>query len=312
MRMTARITACGLGFVVLGANAAPTQEAVVSEIVVRPGEPVPASVEGVQATMRVLSAGPDRLLLDPEFVARTGISAASIFGNANLNVAGRREFKGKNRPLSFVVGGVPHKGRAFWFADAPGIDGDATIGPWAMPQPRVTMLFGASGPSDKRYDFPLFGQINSSSLTIYREASFGTAVGFDLDDSQPYPVASAATGAAIAKAYGGQLSGASWDIEILMGVKRPVRLMTLARPMAIGPVSFSQIAVRVRDRIDGAGRGDAISDGTEDPAEIVVAAKKRGRQPIFSMSLPKAVLAGCSRLTFDKPAKRIELWCQPA
>ncbi len=282
------------------------------ELIARPGELVQVTIEQVLARLRIVSGGPDRLLLNADYVVQSGIKPAPILGNANLNIAGKRAFKGKNRPLDFMIGGLAHKGRAFWFFDAPAMPGDGTIGPWALPQSRVTLEFGTTDASSQRNDFSLFGGINSSSFTGYREASFGIAVGFDLDDPLAYPMASAAAGAAIARAYGGTLSGATWDVDILLGVKRPVRLMTLERPLVIGPVSMRQIAVRVRDRIDQAGRGDTIPDDTEDPSEIVVSAKKKGPRPAFTLSIPRATLAACSRLTFDKAATRIELWCKPS
>ncbi|MBY0304278.1 MAG: hypothetical protein B7Y43_02470 [Sphingomonas sp. 28-62-20] len=308
---------CVFFVLILGGNASPAQQASAEsaagpELTVRPGEVVTATVEGAPAAIRVLSGGPDRLLLDPDYVARRGIKPAPFLGRGNLNVAGRREFKGWNRPLDFVIDGVRQKGRAFWFAGAPPIEGDGTIGPWALPQSRVTLVFGGNDARTQRHDFPLFGDISSSSFTGYRGATFGLAVSFDLDATEQYPVASAAAGAAIAKAYGGQLSGPSWDIDILLGVKRPVRLMTLSQPFVFGPLSFDRIAVRVRDRIDSAGRGDPIPDGTEDPSEIVVAATKKGPQPRYGLNIPRAGLSRCSKLTFDKAAKRIELWCNPA
>jgi len=283
-----------------------------TELVVQPGDLIPATVEGTSAQLRVLSGGPDRLVLNVDYIARTGIKPAPIAGNANLNIAGRRVFKGKNRPLDFVVGGMVQKGRAFWFFDTPPVLGDGTIGPWALPQSRVTLQFGTTDPASQRHDFPLLGNINASSVTGYKEATFGVYVGFDLDDPADYPMASAAAGAAIARAYGGTLSGATLDVEILLGVKRPVRLMTLERPLVIGPLSMTRIAVRVRDRLDEAGRGEPIPDGTEDPSEILVSAKKKGPRPYFTLSIPRATMAACSRLTFDKATTRIELWCKPS
>ncbi|WP_374138035.1 MULTISPECIES: hypothetical protein [unclassified Sphingomonas] len=233
----------------LGANAPVPDQTPVTELIVQPGEMIAATIERAPARLRIVSGGPDRLLLNADFIMQSGFKPAPLMGNANLNIAGKRAFKGKNRPLDFTIAGVAHKGRAFWFFDAPAMPGDGTIGPWALPQSRITLQFGATDASSQRHDFPLFGGINSSSVTGYKEESFGMAVGFDLDDPTAHPIASAAAGAAIARAYGGTLSGATWDVDILLGVKRPVRLMTLQRPLVIGPLSMTQIAVRVRDRV---------------------------------------------------------------
>ncbi|MBX9858936.1 MAG: hypothetical protein K2Y20_05005 [Sphingomonas sp.] len=285
-----------------------------SELVVRPGEAVAATIEGKPVELRIVSAGPDRLLINAATADRLGLKPAMFVGRASLNVAGRREFEGRNRPVDFGVGGVAQKGRALWFPAAPPVPGDGTIGPWGLKQSRVTLVFGADDPSAQRSDFPLFGSASNGSVTGYREESFGLYAAFDLDDSSEYPVASAAAGAAIAKVYGGQLSGPSWDVELLFGIKRPVRLMTLERPFKFGPLSFTKIAVRVRDRIDAAGRGENIKDADqiEDPSEVIVTASAKGRPPIFGLTIPRASMTACSKLSFDKGAKRIELWCRPA
>lgn len=301
--------------VLIGAASAATQaEVPVSrELVTSPGTDVAATIEGQPVSLRVLSAGPDRLVINAALADRLGLKPAILVGRANLNVAGRREFEGKNRPVDFTVDGVKQKGRALWFPTAPPVPGDGTIGPWGLPQSRVTLVFGPSDTATQRHDFSLFGSANGGSGTGYREKSFGLYAAFDLDDPGVYPIVSAAAGAAIAKAYGGQLSGPSWDVEILFGIKRPVRLMTLERPFKFGPLSFTKIAVRVRDRIDAAGRGEEIRDADriEDPSEVVVTATAKGRAPIFSMTIPRAAMPACSRLTFDKGQKRIELWCEP-
>ena len=289
------------------------------EIVIQPNVLIEAVVEGMPAQISVRSGGPDRLLLNNDFVTLHGIQPAMFAGDALLRLAGKREFIGKNRPLDYVIGGVARKGRAFWFPDAPSVAGSGTIGPWAMRQSRVTFLIDSTKPAEDEgivTEFPLLGGINNSSITDFHDKNFGMAIGFDLDDTEAFPVASAAAGAAIAKDYGGTLSGASWDVTILMGIRRPVRLMTLTKPLIIGPLSFTKIAVRVRDRIDQTGRGEAIPEANEeeqDPSEIIVIARsKKARKPIFSFVIPRAQLSACSRLTFDKRAKVIQLICQPA
>lgn len=314
MRATALFLLCGtIGMLVpVGLDAAAADPAAPTEMSVKPDELVPATVEGKPVALRILSAGPDRLILNAASATRLGLKPALLVGRANLNVAGRREFEGRNRPVDFMIGGIAAKGRAIWFPAAPPGPGDGSIGPWGLPHAHISLVFGAKDQAAERYDFPLLGNVDGGSVTGYREPSFGLYVAFDLNDPGPYPVASAAAGAAIAKAYGGQLSGPSWDVEILFGIKRPVRLMTLERPFTIGPLSMRQIAVRVRDRIDAAGRGEDIKDADriEDPSEIVVSAGKKGKRPIFGISIPRASMAACYKLSFDKPAKRIELWCK--
>ncbi len=289
--------------------AAATQAA--EELVVTPGEPVTATVDGRAARLLVDSGGIDRVTLDEDYVAANAIKPGFLIGGAALSVAGRREFQGRNRPVMLVVAGRTLKGRAFWFKGAPDSGVDGRVGPYGLPQPRVTFTLAAGRPGETVTRLPLVGGGNSGSYAAVRFGDRNVPLSLAVEDEGRMPVATAALGAAIAREYGGALEGATWDVEILLGVKRPVRLLRLARPLEIGPLSFDRIAVRVRDRIDESGRGATIPEGgeVEDPDEVVVTAKAGGRPPAFGMTLPRATLAGCSRLTYDKAAGKIELVC---
>lgn len=305
---------CATVAVALGAATIAAAPPAPDEITAAPGQLVQSMIEGKPAMLRILSAGPDRLILNAASADQLGLKPALLMGRANLNVAGRREFEGRNRPVDFTIGDLAAKGRVFWFPAAPLVPGDGTIGPFGLPHARVNLVLGSADPAATRFDFPLLGDVSNGSFTTYEEQAFGFYMAFDLDDAGQYPIASAAAGAAIAKFYGGQLSGASWDVDILFGIKRPVRLLTLDRPLKIGPLMIDKIAVRVRDRIDAAGRGEDIKDAdkVEDPSEIVVTANAKVKRPIYTIAIPRAALAGCQKLTFDKPAKQIHLWCRPS
>ena len=78
----------------------------------------------------------------------------------------------------------------------------------------------------------------------------------------------------------------------------------------IGPFRLTRFAVRVPDRIDDSGRGTAIPEaGEEDPSEVVVTGKTAGK-PAYGLTLPASALNACVSLSFDKPAKQIELVCR--
>ncbi|MFA5989212.1 MAG: hypothetical protein WC803_06340 [Sphingomonas sp.] len=287
----------------------------VSTIEISAGYLVPSSIDGHPARLKVGSYGLDRLVLNLDFVKKNGLKSAPLFGSATLSLAGHNEFKGKNRPLSYQVAGVAQKGRAAWFFGAPPSEGDGRIGPWAMPQARVSFALNPPALGEVSHVFPLFGDANTSSVTGYEEAAFAMAVAFDVDADSAYPLASAAIGAALARVYGGALSGESWQVPVVMGIKRPVRLLTLERPFIIGPFSFTKVAVRVRDRADRAGFGSEIRDAdvVQDPDEIIVSARgKKGPAPAMSFVIPRGAMNDCSRLTFDKAAARITLNCRLA
>lgn len=283
------------------------------ELTVTPGEPVAATVEGKPARLLVGSGGLDRLTLDGDFVVAADIKPTLLIGGAELSVAGRREFEGHNRTLMLSIAGQRRKARAFWFDGAPDSGVDGRVGPWGLPQARVTFVLAPRRASETVTRLSLQGDPNTGSYTGVRLNQQGVYLSFAVEDTGRLPVATAALGAMIAQEYGGVLEGPSWDVEVLMGVKRPVCLLKLARPMEIGPLSYDRIVVRVRDRIDDSGRGAVIAEAGEptDPDEVVVAAKAGGPAPAYGMTIPNAALAGCSRLTFDKTARKIELACRP-
>jgi hypothetical protein len=256
-----------------------------SEITIDADAPIAALIEGKAAQLQITTGLVDRLTLHTDFVAANGIKPAPIAGKANINFWGRKEIEGKNRPLDYEIADAKEKGRAFWFFDVPQPKYDGSVGPWAIPFDRITVQLTPATGLETAHEFPFFGDLSNGSLSAHKDATFGTAVGFGVDRELKYPLASAATGAAIAAAYGGALSGETWDEPIAFGVTRPVRLMTLERPFVVGPFAFTQIAVRTRSTRDAAGSGEAIAEASDadnvDPQEIIVEAlgKKPKNQP---------------------------------
>jgi hypothetical protein len=288
-----------------------------SEIIVEADAPVDATIENIPAQLMVSTGLVDRLTLTAGFVEKHAIKPAPIMGKANLNFWGRKEIEGRNRPLDYSVAGLPEKGRAFWFLNVPQPKYDGSIGPWAFPQDRVIVRLKPDDPADQSTEFGYFGDLNNGSITGHKEATFSTAVTFGVERDLPYPLASAATGAAIAAAYGGTLSGEPWDLSVGFGITRPVRLMTLERPFVLGPFSFTKIAVRTRSTRDAAGNGDAIAEATDgqdvDPQEItVVGLGKTAKKPVYTLAIGRPTLNQCASITYDKAARRIILRCRPA
>ena len=278
--------------------------------------PIEAIIEGAPAKLQITTDLVDRLTLTTNFVAANGIKPAPIAGNADINFWGRKEVKGKNRPLDYAIAGRKEKGRAFWFMDVPQPKFDGSVGPWAIPFDRIVMRLSSDIGTEKLFEFPYFGDLNNGSFSAHKEDSFTTAVAFGVERELKFPLASAATGAAIAMVYGGTLSGEPWQQPIAFGISRPVRLMTLERPFVVGPFSFTQIAVRTRSTRDAAGSGEAIAEAVDednlDPQEIVVEALgKKAKKPIFSFAIGRSSLNQCASITFDKAVRKISLSCRP-
>jgi hypothetical protein len=286
-----------------------------TEIVIDANAPVDAVIESIPAQLMVSTGLVDRLTLNTEFVDKQGIKPAPIAGKANLNFWGRKEIEGKNRPLDYAIKGQKEKGRAFWFLNVPQPKYDGSIGPWAIPYDQVTVQISSPKGTEQSHDFPYFGDLSNGSVTGHKDPSFGTAVTFGVERDLPYPLASAATGAAIAAAYGGTLSGEAWDQPVGFGITRPVRLMTLERPFILGPFAFTKIAVRTRSARDAAGSGEAIAESADpedvDPQEIIVTGLgKKAKNPAFTFAIGRTTLNQCASITYDKVARKIILRCR--
>lgn len=236
------------------------------ELTVIPARPVAATIDDRPARLLIGSGGPDRLTLDADYVTANGIRPALLVGGAELSVAGRHEFKGHNRPLTLTVAGLRRKARAFWFDSAPDSGVDGRVGPWGLPQERVTFALAPASPAETVLRLVLQGGPDVGSYAGVRLNGTPVYLSFAVEDGGRLPVVTAALGALIAQEYGGALEGPSWNVEVVMGVKRP--------------------------------------------DEVVVTARAGGPAPSYGMTIPGPALTGCSRLTFDKRAKKVELACR--
>ncbi|OYU15238.1 MAG: hypothetical protein CFE37_06635 [Alphaproteobacteria bacterium PA4] len=275
------------------------------------GDTIPVTIAGQTLAIVVHSGSIDRLTLDGAVATRIGIQPATLMGKANLKFGGSQVLKGHNRPIDHTTAGIASGDRVLWFdgLDTPAADG--SIGPWALPHDRVALRLPGAGRTS--YSFPLVGDRNSQSLTVIRTPDYGFGLTFAAESRARLPIASAAAGAAIARALGGTARPDSWEEEVMLGIRRPVRRVDLAQPLVIGPFRFTSIAVRIRDARDAMGSGDALPlppSDDDDPSEIVVTATKtKGPQPIRTLTIPGSALAACSRIEFAKTAKLITLTC---
>ena len=277
----------------------------------RPGEPVPVTINGTTIPVALTTGNIDKLVLNAATIARLGIKPAMIMGKASVRIGPTKVLQGRSRPIDHSIAGVESGDRILWFngVDHPGMQG--SIGPWSIPHDRVAIRL--PGPGTGPYVFRLYGDANSMSVTSVVTPEYGFGVEFAIESPSLYPVASAAAGAAIARALGGTPTTQTWDEEVLLGIIRPVRRVDLARPLVIGPFSFTTIAVRIRDAKDGMGSGGLLPQPPgpgDDPSEIVVTAvTEKGLRPIYSLTIPATSLAACSRLEYAKKALEIRLLC---
>ena len=151
----------------------------------------------------------------------------------------------------------------------------------------------------------LFGG-GGGSFALVPVGGVPTRVRFNPDNART--LATAGAGVALASANGGRLEGATRTAHIAFGVERPVRLLKLARPLAIGPLTLAALDVRVADYGSAGGIADADAP-PPDPDEIVVTAKGKRDRSRDSLTLGRDQLDRCSSIVFDKPAKQVRLSC---
>lgn len=261
---------------------------------------------------QVVTGLPNRLLLSPQGLSRLRWRNEGEDG-VSLSVFRRHALRGQVRDVRLLIEQRQLLAEAFWFRQPVLGNTEATLGPLLFVQPRVTFPLGApvAGPK-ARYRFAMVGSADTLVGTRLRDRHQPFFTVFDLEHARDYPIASAALGAHLARIYRGTLSGPGWRAEIGFGIKRRLRWLTLERPVRFGPFSLTRLAVRVRDRADGSGTAaTAIAEAGDliDPDDIVVEGRQRGPKPVYALTLPRALLAPCERLTFDRAARQIELIC---
>jgi hypothetical protein len=275
------------------------------------GDTIPVVINGETLRIAVDTANVDRLVVNAATIARLGIEPATLKGKATLGIGPTVVLNGRNRPMDHRIAGAPSGDRIVWFDGLDASRFDGSIGPWSIPHDRVA--FRLPGKGATRRTFPLSGSVDSLGYTLLTGDGYRFGLTFGVEESSRYPVASAAAGADIAKALGGIASPETWEEEVLLGIRRPVRRVDLATPLVIGPWRFATIAVRVRDARDGMGAGGDIPQAPrddDDPSEITVTASAaKGPQPIRTLSIGAAALAQCSRLEYAKAARQIILDC---
>lgn len=308
----ARTAACWaiLAALAFSARPAAAQDA---PLVVEPDEPLDIEIDGTMLAVSLHTGSINNLTLYPEATARLAIKPVPMFGNWRLSIGQTKVLSGRSRATRVILEGIPYRTRVVWLEGATGVTGDGTIGPLAIPADHVAIRLG--GANTTVHSFPMLGVINSEVGTGFAHDGGKMRVVFAVEATGRYPIASAAAGADIAKAYAGVPTDDVWDEPIVFGIRRPVRLVRLGRPLVIGPFQFDAIAVRVRDRLDGAGSGDKLPeppdpDADADRSEIIVTGPdKKGQRPIYSLTIGRPFLQQCGMLEYRKAAQEIRLSC---
>ena len=275
-------------------------------------------VDGVTGQLRVDPAAPGLPLLTQAFADRVGLKMNRRLGIGFIYSVGPTRVSASTRVARVAFGGAPAKQRLGWAGRRFSGAVDGSVGPAGLPEPVVRFVLRSALPGERTVSLPmeeigfplsLFGGGWSATHALIEVDGRPMRVLFDPGHARSLANATAAV--RLARAFDGTLSGDPTATEIAFGIERPVRGMTLARPLPVGALMLSSLGVRIPD----AGTSQAIPEAGAkpapiDPSEVVVTAK--GKKPDWHrdlLSLGADALARCSAIVFDKPAKQIRLTC---
>ncbi|MBY0581536.1 MAG: hypothetical protein K2P68_01280 [Sphingomonas sp.] len=287
-------TMIGLAMIAGGATKPPV------DYIVRGDGVVPATVGGTPTRVRISPWAPAAPTLNPDFADRIGLHGG-LFGF--VVKVGTVKVKGQSSVTKLQFGTTAFRRRVVWF-ERPYVRGaDLAVGPGGLPVDIVRFQLRAPQPGERTVALPLIQKLFQPTYARIQLGKRDITILFD--PAHERTLATAGAGQALADALGGQLTGETGQAEIAFGINRPIRLMRLNAPLAIGPLNLSAIALRISDN----GSTGGIPDADADPDEIVVTAKKSGdRRDVIIVGNDQ--LQRCSSIVFDKPAKQIRLTCR--
>ncbi|WP_174286759.1 hypothetical protein [Sphingomonas bacterium] len=271
---------------------------------------VPITVQGVPGRMRIDPGAPGHPLLTPEYAAKAGLKGGGMLGFDVIYHVGNQTIHGRTQTAKFGLNGVFQNQRVIWTARPYAAGIDAVIGPAGIPASIIRFALHPALPSERTIALPMAG--GTGMFASWESLSGQIMVGgapmrVRFDPNHPLTIANAGAAERLARAFDGRLTGATGSAEIAFGIARPVRGMTLARPVTIGPLSLPALHVRVAD-----GSIAAIPDANApppDPDEIVVTARRKHDPSNDRITLGADTLARCSAIVFDKAARQVRLTC---
>ncbi len=275
---------------------------------------VEVTVNGEKAVLRVDPAAPAMPLLDAGFAERSRFKTTGHWGVGIGYKVGGTSVMSRTQVVPVDLGAGRIKRRVGWTARPFAPAGDGSVGPEAFPEAIVRFQFRAPIAGETTTVLPmeratgplgLFGNFSATFATI--EVG-GEPMHVRFDPYHARTLVTAGAGARLAAFHDGSVSGAAVSTEIFFGIERPVRTLSLARPLRIGTLSLSTLGLRTADFGNASGIREA--GAAADPDEIVVAAKGRKRdRRRDTLSLGADYLSRCSSIVFDRGRDVIRLTC---
>ena len=272
---------------------------------------VAATVNGASARLRVDPGALGMPIVSAELAARAKLRPGKLLAFGYNFRVGPTLVKGPTAVGGITLDSSSVFRRIAWneLRYQAGVDG--VVGPGGLADPVVRFQLRAPIAGERISTLPL---VDEGGIV----GSWGGSYAMVTVGAEPYRVrfaphitrsyVGAASALRVATALGGRVEGATEPVLIAFGIARPVRGMALARPMLVGPLSLTRIGVRTAE---GGGAAAIPEAGTAevDPDEVVVTAPSKHKPRPGIIVLGADVLARCSSIVFDKPARQVRLTC---
>jgi len=279
-----------------------------AERVVQSGTLIPATIGGQSARILIDPGAPSLALVTQDVATRAQLEPGPLALNY---LVGPVRVRGRTAVVRVDFGNGEERKRIGWTERpfVPGIDG--SVGPGGLKDDVVRFVLRTADADDRDYTLPMVdgGGLLGGAAGLFGQVTVdGAPVRIRFDLRRRENLTSAGLAGTLARLHDGRLSDDRRLQPIVFGVERPVRTLTLAHPLVIGPLSITTIAARTTDF--GNAEGIAKEGEAADPDEVVVTAKGKRDRRGDRLTIGSDALAGCSSITFDKPAKLIRLRCR--
>ena len=278
-----------------------------AERVITVGTLISTKVGGQSARILVDPGAPSFALMSGELATRAGLKA----GPFGLNyLVGPVRVPGRTAVVRVDFGNGEEKKRIGWTERpfVPGIDG--SVGPGGLKDDVVRFVLRGAQAGERDHVLPMVdgGGLLGGAAGLFAQVTIdGAPVRIRFDLRRRENLTTAGLAGTLARVQDGRLADDRRLLPIVFGVERPVRTLTLGRPLMIGPLAITKIAARTTDF--GNAEGIAKDGDTPDPDEVIVTAKGQRDRRGDRLTVGLDTLQGCSSMTFDKLAKVIRLRC---
>lgn len=277
------------------------------ELVVAGDGVVPATVNGVAGRIRIDPAAPALPILATPWANRAALRRGPF---AFAFLVGPERVLGVTAVARIAVGAAadPRRRRVGWTQRPYLAEADGVIGPGGLPARVIRFVLRPPLPGERTMALPLVdeGGLFGGWGGMYALVDVGgQPMRIRFNPYHPRTLATAGAAVRLAAAFDGRIGGDVESVAIAFGVARPVRMLRLGRPFAIGPLTIAALGVRTADF----GNAASIREESADPEEIVVTAQRRRDPRRDRISLGADLLAQCSAIVFDKAARQVRLTC---